>query len=175
MPIVKLSQQINPHFYAAWNSNKPYQVYKGGRGSFKSSVISFKLVTTMMKYIAQGKAVNIICVRENQRYLRDSVYNQILWAMNKLHVKSEFRTRLSPLTITHIRTGSTFYFYGANDPVKLKSNIVGNVIAVWFNIMDHTIKNSFNSVKLLAKSWQTTPSEAFILIDLLIFTTPKII
>ncbi len=130
--IVKLSQEINPHFYPAWNSNKPYQVYKGGRGSFKSSVISFKLVTTMMRYIAQNKTVNVICVRENQRYLRDSVYNQILWAMTKLHVGSEFRTRVLPLTITHIRTGSTFYFYGANDPMKLKSNIVGNVVAVWY-------------------------------------------
>mgnify|MGYP002593912048 CR=1 FL=1 len=130
--IVKLSQEINPHFYPAWTSDKPYQVYKGGRGSFKSSVISFKLVTTMMRYIAQNKTVNVICVRENQRYLRDSVYNQILWAMTKLHVGGEFRTRVSPLTITHIRTGSTFYFYGANDPMKLKSNIVGNVIAVWY-------------------------------------------
>lgn len=86
----------------------------------------------MMKYISQGKQVNIIAIRENQQYLRDSVYNQILWAMSILGVEPEFRTRVSPMTIQHIRTGSTFYFYGANDPMKLKSNIVGNVIAVWF-------------------------------------------
>ena len=85
----------------------------------------------MMKYISQGKQVNIIAIRENQQYLRDSVYNQILWAMSILGVESEFRTRVSPMIIQHIRTGSTFYFYGANDPMKLKSNIVGNVIAVW--------------------------------------------
>lgn len=135
-----------------WTTDKPYIVCKGGRGSFKSSVISLKLVTMMMKYISQGKQVNIIAIRENQQYLRDSVYNQILWAMSILGVESEFRTRVSPMIIQHIRTGSTFYFYGANDPMKLKSNIVGNVIAVWFNKMDHTIKNSFNSVKLLAKN-----------------------
>ena len=86
----------------------------------------------MMKYISQGKQVNIIAIRENQQYLRDSVYNQILWAMSILGVESEFRTRVSPMIIQHIRTGSTFYFYGANDPMKLKSNIVGNVVAVWF-------------------------------------------
>ena len=115
-----------------WTTDKPYIVCKGGRGSFKSSVISLKLVTMMMKYISQGKQVNIIAIRENQQYLRDSVYNQILWAMSILGVESEFRTRVSPMTIQHIRTGSTFYFYGANDPMKLKSNIVGNVVAVWF-------------------------------------------
>lgn len=115
-----------------WTTDKPYIVCKGGRGSFKSSVISLKLVTMMMKYISQGKTVNIIAIRENQQYLRDSVYNQILWAMSILGVESEFRTRVSPMIIQHIRTGSTFYFYGANDPMKLKSNIVGNVVAVWF-------------------------------------------
>lgn len=115
-----------------WTTDKPYIVCKGGRGSFKSSVISLKLVTMMMKYISQGKQVNIIAIRENQQYLRDSVYNQILWAMSILGVESEFRTRVSPMIIQHIRTGSTFYFYGANDPMKLKSNIVGNVVAVWF-------------------------------------------
>lgn len=115
-----------------WTTDKPYIVCKGGRGSFKSSVISLKLVTTMMKYISQGKQVNVIAIRENQQYLRDSVYNQILWAMSILGVESEFRTRVNPMIIQHIRTGSTFYFYGANDPMKLKSNIVGNVVAVWF-------------------------------------------
>lgn len=115
-----------------WTTDKPYIVCKGGRGSFKSSVISLKLVTMMMFYIAMGKTVNIICIRENQQYLRDSVYNQILWAMSILGVESEFRTRVSPMVIQHMRTGSTFYFYGANDPMKLKSNIVGNVVAVWF-------------------------------------------
>ena len=115
-----------------WTTDKPYIVCKGGRGSFKSSVISLKLVAMMMKYISQGKQVNIIAIRENQQYLRDSVYNQILWAMSILGVESEFRTRVSPMIIQHIKTGSTFYFYGANDPMKLKSNIVGNVVAVWF-------------------------------------------
>lgn len=130
--IVKISQQINPHFYKLWTTDKPYIIANGGRGSFKSSVISLKLVTTMMHYIAQNKIVNIISIRENANYLRDSVYNQIIWAMNILHVNNEFQTKTSPLLIRHIKTGSTFYFYGANDPMKLKSNIVGNVVAIWY-------------------------------------------
>ena len=132
MQTVQLSKEINPHFYDMWTTDKPYIVCKGGRGSFKSSVISLKLVTSMMKYIQQGKTVNVICIRENQQYLRDSVYNQILWAMNILHVANEFQTRVSPMIIRHKLSGSTFYFYGANDPQKLKSNIVGNIVGVWF-------------------------------------------
>lgn len=132
MPIVRLSQQINPHFYRAWNTDRPYIICAGGRGSFKSSFISIKLVTMMMKYISEGKTVNVIGIRENATNLRDSVYNQIIWATKVLHVDKEFRTKVSPLTITHIRTGSTFYFYGADKPMKLKSNIVTNIIGVWF-------------------------------------------
>ncbi|MEG6719153.1 phage terminase large subunit, partial [Pseudomonas aeruginosa] len=32
----------------------------------------------------------------------------------------------------HKRTGSTFYFYGQDDFQKLKSNDIGNIIAVWY-------------------------------------------
>lgn len=132
MQTVELSKEINPHFFDMWTTDKPYIVCNGGRGSFKSSVISLKLVTIVEQYAQQGLKVNIICIRENQKYLRDSVYNPIIWAMDILHVSDEFITRVSPMTITHKRTGSTFYFYGANDPLKLKSNIVRNVAAVWF-------------------------------------------
>ncbi|CCI85298.1 PBSX family phage terminase large subunit [Lactobacillus pasteurii] len=132
MKTVQITKQINPHFYDMWLTDKPYIVCKGGRGSFKSSVISLKLVTMMMNYISEGKTVNVISIRENANYLRDSVYNQILWAIGILNVQNEFRTKVSPLLIQHVQSGSTFYFYGANDPMKLKSNIVGNVIAIWF-------------------------------------------
>ncbi|MCD5482396.1 phage terminase large subunit [Lactobacillus delbrueckii subsp. bulgaricus] len=131
---VRLTDQINPHFRGLWNTKRPYVIAKGGRGSFKSSVISIKLVFDMVKAITNGHRANVVCIRENASYLRDSVYNQILWALNILKVSDQFRTRASPLKIEHIQSGSTFYFYGANDPMKLKSNNVGNIIAVWFNI-----------------------------------------
>ncbi len=38
--VVELSKQVNPHFYKMWVTKKPYIIAKGGRGSFKSSVIS---------------------------------------------------------------------------------------------------------------------------------------
>lgn len=130
--VVKLSEQVNPHFYKMWLTDKPYIIAKGGRGSFKSSVISLRLLVSMLKHTQAGHKANVICVRENAPYLRDSVYNQILWAMDLLNVSDEFRAYSSPLRIVHKKTGSTFYFYGADDPFKLKFNTVRDIIAVWF-------------------------------------------
>lgn len=132
MATIKLSHMINPHFYPLWRTSKPYIVAKGGRGSFKSSVISMKLVTMVKHWTQLGKRVNVVAIRENAKNLHDSVYNQIIWALNLLDLNSEYRYFKSPLRIVHRRTGSTFYFYGGDDPEKLKSNIVDNIIAVWY-------------------------------------------
>jgi phage terminase large subunit len=132
MATIKLSHMINPHFYPLWRTSKPYIVAKGGRGSFKSSVISMKLVTMVKHWTQLGKRVNVVAIRENAKNLHDSVYNQIIWALNLLDLSSEYRYFKSPLRIVHKRTGSTFYFYGGDDPEKLKSNIVDNIIAVWY-------------------------------------------
>lgn len=129
---IKISQMINPHFYQLWNTRRPYIIAKGGCGSFKSSVISMKLAMMMKKQTQLHRQVNVICIRENATYLHDSVYNQIGWALTMLNLYDEFIFRTSPLRIVHRRTGSAYYFYGADDPMKLKSNLVGNVIAVWY-------------------------------------------
>lgn len=132
MTTIKLSRMINPHFYPLWKTDKPYIIAKGGRGSFKSSVISMKLVTMMKHWTQLNKRVNTIAVRENANNLHDSVYNQIQWALTMLNLDDEYNYYKSPLRIVHKRTGSTFYFYGGDDPMKLKSNIVDNVIVVWY-------------------------------------------
>lgn len=130
--VIRTSELVNPHFKKLWNTDCPYVIARGGRGSFKSSTISLKLVTMMKKYIMHDQTANVICLRNAANYLRDSVYQQISWALNMLDVYNEFKFYSSPLRITHKRTGSTFYFYGVDDPLKLKSNIVGNVIAMWY-------------------------------------------
>lgn len=133
MPVqIKLKEQINPHFYKLWRTQKPYIIAKGGRGSFKSSVISMRLVLNMLQQVQYGRKVNIVCIRENAVNLRDSVFEQILWAINQLGVASKFKPSNSLVRITHVATGSAFYFYGADDPLKLKSNTVPDIIDLWF-------------------------------------------
>lgn len=130
--VIEIADLVNPHFSKLWLTDKPYIIAKGGRGSFKSSVISLWLVVVLKVQAQQHHHANIVCIRENQAYLRDSVYEQILWAIDMLHLTSEFRTYKSPLKIEHIKSGSAFYFYGADDPQKLKSNKVQDIIGVWY-------------------------------------------
>lgn len=132
MPKIKMSKMINPHFYKVWNTDKPYIILNGGRSSFKSSVISLRLATMVKKQTQLNRQVNFILIRENASYLHDSVYKQMEWAFTQLDMYNEFLYFKSPMRIVHKRTGSTFYFYGGDDPMKLKSNIVGNVVAVWY-------------------------------------------
>ncbi|WP_125703721.1 PBSX family phage terminase large subunit [Lacticaseibacillus daqingensis] len=129
---IKLSDMVQPHFYPFWRSRAPYSILNGGRGSFKSSTVSLKIVTKVKRLTQAGHKANVICIRENSKYLRDSIYKQIVWALDMLHMTDEFEFRVSPMEIIHRRTGSTFYFYGAQDPNKLKSNTVRDVVAVWY-------------------------------------------
>ncbi|MFZ4452077.1 PBSX family phage terminase large subunit [Salibacterium aidingense] len=121
---------INPNFYSFWLNEKPASILSGGRSSMKSSVISLKLVTD---FLDDNKG-NVICLRKVGKYLSTSVYEQIKWAIYMLGVENEFRFMVSPLKIVHKRTGTAFYFYGVDDPLKLKSAkiAVGYVMALWF-------------------------------------------
>ncbi|AME09673.1 terminase [Gemella sp. oral taxon 928] len=123
---------INPHFKDVWRSKVPYNVLKGGRNSFKSSVIVLKLVHDMVKFLIDNKKVNIVVIRKVANTIRDSVYNKIRWGIDMYGLTNSFKATVSPFKITHITTGSSFYFYGADDFQKLKSNDISNIIAVWY-------------------------------------------
>ena len=127
---VNILDNINPAFYSLWLAEQSHIVAKGGRSSFKSSVISIKLVTDFLN----DPMGNIVILRKVGKYLRTSVYEQIKWAIYLLGVQDEFTFGKSPLQITHNETNTAFYFYGVDDPQKLKSmNIaVGYVMALWF-------------------------------------------
>nr|UYL16496.1 MAG: terminase large subunit [Caudoviricetes sp.]UYL16574.1 MAG: terminase large subunit [Caudoviricetes sp.] len=129
---IKIQDNVNPHFKSVWKTKKPYNVLKGGRNSFKSSVIALLLIYMMVKYIMIGEKANVVVIRKVANTIRDSVYLKIQWALNKFNVVSQFTCTVSPFKITHSRTGSTFYFYGQDDFQKLKSNDIGNIIAVWY-------------------------------------------
>lgn len=129
---INIQKEVNPHFKSVWQSNKPYNILKGGRNSFKSSVIALLLVYTMIKYILLNEKANVVIIRKVANTIRDSVYLKIQWALNKFGIMDDFSCTVSPFKITHNQTGSTFYFYGQDDFQKLKSNDIGNIIAVWY-------------------------------------------
>lgn len=128
----RVQENINPHFKSVWVSSLPYNVLKGGRNSFKSSVIVLKLVYMMLRYIIIGETANIVIIRKVANTIRDSVFNKVWWALNLFGISGQFSKTVSPFKIVHKKTGSTFYFYGQDDFQKLKSNDIGNIIAVWY-------------------------------------------
>src|SRR5690625_4316605 len=129
--VINIQQEVNPAFKSVWTSNKPYNVLRGGRNSFKSSVIALKLVYMMLQYIRKGEKANIVVIRKVANTIRDSVFLKIQWALEKFGVLEQFNMTVAPFRITHKGTGSTFYFYGSDDFQKLKSNDINDIIAVW--------------------------------------------
>lgn len=127
---IKITDLMNKNFYSFWLNERPKSILSGGRSSMKSSVISLKLVIDFLDD-HQG---NVICLRKVAKYLSTSVYEQIKWAIYMLGVEDEFFFGKSPLKIEHKETKTAFYFYGVDDPQKLKSmNIaVGYIMALWF-------------------------------------------
>lgn len=132
MKVIDIQKNVNPHFKSVWLSKKPYNILKGGRNSFKSSVITLKLIIMVIGYIVRGETANVVIIRKVANTIRDSVYNQIQWGLSVFGLTSRFKMTVSPFKITHKKTGSTFYFYGLDDFQKLKSNNIGNIIAVWY-------------------------------------------
>lgn len=129
---INIQKEVNPHFQSVWTTKKPYNILRGGRNSFKSSVISLLLVYKLLQFISRGEKANIVVIRKVANTLRDSVFLKIQWALDKFGMLDQFRPTVSPFKITHRGTGSSFFFYGQDDFQKLKSNDIGNIIAVWY-------------------------------------------
>lgn len=127
---LNIAEMINPAFDEFLFTHHTNAILKGGRGSTKSSVISIKLV---LEFLADKNA-NVVVLRKVGKYLRMSVYEQVKWAIYSLGKSKQFKFGTSPLQITHKKTGTAFYFYGVDDPMKLKSQKIakGYVHAVWF-------------------------------------------
>src|SRR5690554_5130701 len=128
--MIRITDLINRNFYPVWLTDKPHVVLSGGRSSMKSSVISLKLVVDFLN----DPEGNVHCLRKVGKYRSTSVYEQIKWAIYMLGAQGEFHFGKSPLKITHKATGTAFYFFGVDDPQKLKSAkiAVGYVMALWF-------------------------------------------
>lgn len=118
---VKLTDLIAPQFYDIhWDiiegKHTHYKLY-GGRGSTKSSFISIEIIMGMM----QDPDANAACFRRVGNTLQESVYEQLLWAIDALGVSHLWKPSLSPLRITYLPTGQRIVFRGCDDPNKSKS------------------------------------------------------
>ena len=125
MAAVKLSKIIAPSFAAVHRDIKghghTHYWLKGGRGSAKSSFISVEIVLGMMRDAGKGLHTHAVVLRRYGVTLRESVFEQIGWAVNALGVSQLWRDSVSPMSYTYLPTGQKILFRGVDDPTKAKS------------------------------------------------------
>lgn len=135
---IRLTDVIGPAFYGLHHKIQKGEiteaVYEGGRGSLKSSDASVELILLLL----QHPECHAAALRRVGNTLRGSVFEQLLWAIDKLGLTAHFEATVSPMRITYKLTGQRIYFFGLDDPGKLKSAKppFGHIGIVWFEELD---------------------------------------
>lgn len=91
--------------------------FKGGRGSLKSSFCAL----AMIDEIEINNNFCGIAMRQVKDTLTDSVYAQLVWAIDELGLSEQYKCTSNPMRIKKISTGQVIYFRGGDDPMKIKS------------------------------------------------------
>lgn len=135
---VNLTDIIAPSFYSVhWDilegKHTYYDLY-GGRGSCKSSFISAEIILGMM----DDPLANAVVFRKYAVTLRESVYEQIQWAIDALGVSDLWEAKVSPLQFVYKPTGQKIIFRGLDKAKKTKSIKVahGYLKYLWFEELD---------------------------------------
>lgn len=117
---VRLSQLVAPCYgplYQAMRQQACDEMWlSGGRGSGKSSFCSLAIAMGLLR----DREANAIIYRKVAETLRDSVYAQMLWALEALGVAHLWHGSLSPLELRYRPTGQRVLFRGMDKPEKSK-------------------------------------------------------
>ena len=125
----------NPYFKPLIRKAR-YKVLYGGRGSGKSYFLAELAVE-----VSRRIGTVILCAREFQGSLDDSVYQLLVETIDRLGYTDEFDILKS--TITHKGTGAKFVFYGIkNNVTKIKS--IQGVGVCWVEEAEAVTKNSWD-------------------------------
>lgn len=106
---------LNPSLRDFWETEARYKVLYGGRGSSKSHDAAGHAV-----FLAANYCVKILCARQFQNRISESVYTLIKDKINSSPYKNEFE--ILKTSIRHKLTKSEFLFYGiARNLEEIKS------------------------------------------------------
>lgn len=137
LPIDDMAPVFAPlHYDIASNKYREF-VLPGGRGSTKSSFISLEIIDLIEK----NPNYHALVCRQIDKDLRDSVFNQLIWAITKLGLDPDYEWTLKPLEITKKSTNQKIYFTGLKDPTSVKSFTprFGYVAILWFEELDQIL------------------------------------
>lgn len=137
-----LTDIIAPSFYDIHNDiiegKHTYYTCYGGRGSCKSSFISVEIVLGMMQDEKDGVFSNAVVFRKVGNTLRESVFEQIAWAIDALGANDLWASSVSPMQYVYKPTGQKIIFRGLDKAKKTKSikTSRGYFKYLWFEELD---------------------------------------
>ena len=123
-------------FKSAFLTKCRYVIAVGGRGGGKS--YSFAIIFLLKALASKCK---ILCVREIQSSIKDSVYETLLLAMDIIGVRNQFDCTYNGITCK--LTGSTFIFSGLYRNIESIKSIPG-INYVWIAEADKVSEESLN-------------------------------
>lgn len=144
---MSLQDVVGKGYADFWRTKKRYRVCKGSRGSKKSKTTALWFIVHLMQY----PEANALVVRRWQTTLRDSCFSDLIWAMERLGVRSKFSTTINPLKITYIPYGNVILFRGLDEGTKVTSISVPRGVLCWVWIEEsYEISNEedFNKLDL---------------------------
>lgn len=139
---IQLTDIIAPSFYDIhWDvidGKHTYYDVSGGRGSTKSSFISVEIVLGMMQDAKDGIFSNAVVFRKVGNTLRESVFEQIAWAIDALGANDLWASSVSPMQYVYKPTGQKIIFRGLDKAKKTKSikTSQGYFKYLWFEELD---------------------------------------
>ena len=163
---IRTAELFAPVYNRAFNDimdpNHPHErwTFPGGRASCKSSFISIVIVLLIVLF----PRLNALVIRRYSKNLRRSVFEQIVWAIDILHLprsngkKAGFKipkSKTAALPITYIRRNGAqqeIIFVGLDDPEKLKSIKCSNgyIGILWVEEKTEVAPEDLQSVKISA-------------------------
>ena len=137
--ILDVNDAIAPIYFPIMDDildhNHVHYVFKGGRGSTKSSFISEMIPLLIINH----PNVHCIVFRKIGNTIKNSVWSQVVWGIDKWGLRDFFqipKTIANP--IVYKPTGQQILFMGLDDPNKVKSVKLpfGYIGITWFEELD---------------------------------------
>lgn len=149
---MKLSKVVASSFYPVHKAikEKTYTHYwlGGGRGSTKSSFVAIEIILGIMS----DPDSNAVVLRKVKDTLKDSVFEQLCWAIEVLGVSQYWHVPEAMLVLTYLPTGQKIIFRGADKPKKIKSIKFskGYCKYIWYEEVDEF--NGMEEIRMINQS-----------------------
>jgi phage terminase large subunit len=150
--MTNLKSVVAPSFYKVHKDIKQqkhtHYWLGGGRGSTKSSFVAIELILGIMK----DPNGNCVVLRKVKDTLKESVFDQLVWAIDVLNVSQYWHIPEAKLVLTYIPTGQQIRFRGADKPKKIKSMKFarGYCKYIWYEEVDEF--NGMEEIRMINQS-----------------------